>query len=185
MLQVLPASISNLIAAGEVVGRPASVVKELIENAVDAGADTISVIIEDAGRTSIQIIDNGCGMTPEEAVLCFERHATSKIANADDLNSIQTYGFRGEALPSIAAVAEVILKSRKRGTETGYEVTIAGSELVSQEEVACAEGTNISVRNLFYKIPARRKFLKSDNAEFRHIITEFIRVALCRYDLNL
>lgn len=185
MLQVLPASISNLIAAGEVVGRPASVVKELIENAVDAGADTISVIIEDAGRTSIQIIDNGCGMTPEEAVLCFERHATSKIANADDLNSIQTYGFRGEALPSIAAVAEVILKSRKRGTETGYEVTIAGSELVSQEEVACAEGANISVRNLFYKIPARRKFLKSDNAEFRHIITEFIRVALCRYDLNL
>ena len=185
MLQVLPASISNLIAAGEVVTRPASVVKELIENAVDAGADTISVIIEDAGRTSIQIIDNGSGMTPEEAVLCFERHATSKVAKADDLNSIQTYGFRGEALPSIAAVAEVTLKSRKRGTDTGSEVTIAGSEFISQEEVACAEGTNISVRNLFYKIPARRKFLKSDNAEFRHIITEFIRVALCRYDLNL
>lgn len=185
MLKVLPAGISNLIAAGEVVQRPSSVVKELIENSVDAGADTISVIIEDAGRTSIQVIDNGCGMTPDEAVLCFERHATSKISNAEDLNSIHTYGFRGEALPSIAAVAEVVLRSRKRGDDTGYEVTLAGSELISKEEVATPEGTNISVRNLFYKIPARRKFLKSDNAEFRHIITEFVRVALCRYDLNL
>lgn len=185
MLKVLPAGISNLIAAGEVVQRPSSVVKELIENSVDAGADTISVVIEDAGRTSIQIIDNGCGMTPQEALLCFERHATSKISQAEDLNSIHTYGFRGEALPSIAAVAEVVLKSRKKGAETGTEVIIAGSEFISQEEIATSEGTNISVRNLFYKIPARRKFLKSDNAEFRHIISEFVRVALCRNDLNM
>ncbi|HIZ87686.1 MAG TPA: DNA mismatch repair endonuclease MutL [Candidatus Coprenecus pullistercoris] len=185
MLRILPPSISNLIAAGEVVQRPASAVKELLENAIDAGADEISVIIEDAGKTLIQVIDNGCGMTPEEAVLCFERHATSKISDAADLSAIHTYGFRGEALPSIAAVAEVTLRTRKKGAETGSETVFAPSGLVSQEEEAMPEGTNIAVRNIFYSLPARRKFLKSDNTEFRQIVSEFSHVALCRPEVGV
>ena len=132
MLKILPPNISNLIAAGEVVQRPSSVVKELLENAIDAGAGSVSVIIEDAGKTLIQVIDDGCGMTPEEARLCFERHATSKIAQASDLDSILTYGFRGEALPSIAAVAEVTLRTRRKGSETGTETVFTPSGLVSQ-----------------------------------------------------
>ena len=179
MLKVLPSHISNLIAAGEVVQRPASVVKELVENAIDAGAINISINIEDAGRTLIQVIDDGCGMTEEEAKLCFARHATSKISEAEDLHSILTYGFRGEALASIAAVSEVSLKTKKRNVETGTEVRFAESNFVSQETISISEGTNISVRNLFYNVPARRKFLKSDNAEFRNIISEFSRIALC------
>lgn len=179
-LKVLPQNISNLIAAGEVVQRPASVVKELIENSIDAGAESVSVIIEDSGRTLIQVIDDGCGMTPDDARLCFARHATSKISSADDLDSIATYGFRGEALPSIAAVAEVTLKTRKRGEDTGSETVFADSAFISQEEAACPEGTNIAVRNIFYNTPARRKFLKSDAVEFRQIVSEFSRVALVR-----
>jgi len=179
-LKVLPQNISNLIAAGEVVQRPASVAKELIENSIDAGAGSVSVIIEDSGRTLIQVIDDGCGMTPDDAKLCFARHATSKISSADDLDTIATYGFRGEALPSIAAVAEVTLKSRKRGYDTGSETVFADSAFVSQEETACPEGTNIAVRNIFYNTPARRKFLKSDAVEFRQIVAEFSRVALVR-----
>ena len=172
-----------MIAAGEVVQRPASVVKELMENAVDAGATDIKVIIADAGRTLIQVIDNGCGMTPDDAVLCFERHATSKLASAEDLHHILTFGFRGEALASIAAVAEVTLRTRIGSEEAGVEVLMAGSENKGTREVSCPVGTNIAVRNLFYNIPARRKFLKSDNVELRHIVEEFQRVALTRPDI--
>lgn len=185
MLKILPPNISNLIAAGEVVQRPSSVVKELLENAVDAGAGSVSVIVEDAGKTLIQVIDDGCGMSAGEARLCFERHATSKISEASDLDSILTYGFRGEALPSIAAVAEITLRTRKKGAETGTETVFSPSGFVSQEEAAMPEGTNIAVRNIFYSLPARRKFLKSDNAELRQIISEFSHVALCRPEVGV
>ncbi|MBO4446963.1 MAG: DNA mismatch repair endonuclease MutL [Bacteroidales bacterium] len=179
-LKVLPASMANLIAAGEVVQRPASVVKELMENAVDAGAGKVSVIITDAGRTLIQVIDDGCGMSPSDAALCFERHATSKIALPEDLSAISTYGFRGEALPSIAAVAEVTLKTRLANRETGTQVVVGGGSDLVTSSVAAPKGSNFAVRNLFYNTPARRKFLKSDAAEFRHIVEEFTRVALVR-----
>lgn len=179
-LRILPGNIANMIAAGEVVQRPASVVKELMENSVDAGASQVTVIIGDSGRTLIQVIDDGCGMTPDDAVLCFERHATSKIATAEDLQEIMTFGFRGEALASIAAVAEVTLKTRTAACETGCQVEMAVSSHVSTTEVSTPVGTNIAVRNLFYNIPARRKFLKSDNVELKHITEEFTRVALTR-----
>ena len=173
-----------MIAAGEVVQRPASVVKELVENAVDAGADQVTVVIQDAGRTLIQVIDNGCGMSPDQAVLCFERHATSKLHTAEDLHNILTFGFRGEALASIAAVAEVTLKTRREEDELGCQVDFADSQHISTQEIAAPRGANFSVRNLFYNVPARRKFLKSDNVEFKHIVTEFIRVALTRPDIG-
>ena len=173
-----------MIAAGEVVQRPASVVKELVENAVDAGADQITVVIQDAGRTLIQVIDNGCGMSPDQAVLCFERHATSKLQSAEDLQNILTFGFRGEALASIAAVAEVTLKTRREEDEVGCQVDFADSRHLSTNEAATPRGANFSVRNLFYNVPARRKFLKSDAVEFKHIVTEFIRVALTRPDVG-
>ena len=183
-LKILPGNIANMIAAGEVVQRPASVVKELMENSVDAGATQVTVIIGDSGRTLVQVIDDGSGMTPDDAVLCFERHATSKIATAEDLQEIMTFGFRGEALASIAAVAEVTLKTRTALSETGCKVEMAGSRHVSTTEVSAPVGTNISVRNLFYNIPARRKFLKSDNVEFKHIIEEFTKVALTRPEIG-
>ena len=173
-----------MIAAGEVVQRPASVVKELVENAVDAGADQVTVVIQDAGRTLIQVIDNGCGMSPDQAVLCFERHATSKLQTAEDLNNILTFGFRGEALASIAAVAEVTLKTRREEDEVGCQVEFADSQHLATNEVAAPRGANFSVRNLFYNVPARRKFLKSDSVEFKHIVSEFIRVALTRPDVG-
>ena len=173
-----------MIAAGEVVQRPASVVKELVENAVDAGADQVTVVIQDAGRTLIQVIDNGCGMSPDQAVLCFERHATSQLHTAEDLSNILTFGFRGEALASIAAVAEVTLKTRREEDEIGCQVDFADSQHVATNEIATARGANFCVRNLFYNVPARRKFLKSDNVEFKHIVTEFIRVALTRPDIG-
>ena len=173
-----------MIAAGEVVQRPASVVKELMENAVDAGADQVTVVIQDAGRTLIQVIDNGCGMSPDQAVLCFERHATSKLMTAEDLQNILTFGFRGEALASIAAVAEVSLKTRREEDEIGCQVEFADSRHISTEEIAAPRGANFSVRNLFYNVPARRKFLKSDTVELKHITTEFIRVALTRPDIG-
>ena len=173
-----------MIAAGEVVQRPASVVKELVENAVDAGADQVTVVIQDAGRTLIQVIDNGCGMSPDQAVICFERHATSKLRSAEDLHNILTFGFRGEALASIAAVAEVTLKTRREEDEVGCQVDFADSQHLSTQEIAAPRGANFSVRNLFYNVPARRKFLKSDNVEFKHIVTEFIRVALTRPDVG-
>ena len=182
-LKILPRNIADMIAAGEVVQRPASVVKELMENAVDAGADEVTVTVTDAGRTLIQVIDNGSGMSPDDAVLCFERHATSKIATAEDLQEITTFGFRGEALASIAAVADVVLRTRREEDEVGVEVHLSGSEHLSTREVAAPKGSNFAVRNLFYNIPARRKFLKSDNVEFRHILEEFQRVALTRPDI--
>ena len=173
-----------MIAAGEVVQRPASVVKELMENAVDAGADQVTVVIQDAGRTLVQVIDNGCGMSPDQAVLCFERHATSKLYTAEDLQNIMTFGFRGEALASIAAVAEVTLKTRREEDEVGCQVEFADSQHLSTAEIAAPRGSNFSVRNLFYNVPARRKFLKSDNVEFKHIVSEFTRVALTRPDIG-
>ena len=173
-----------MIAAGEVVQRPASVVKELMENAVDADADQVTVVIQDAGRTLIQVIDNGCGMSPDQAVLCFERHATSKLRTAEDLGNILTFGFRGEALASIAAVAEVTLKTRREEDEIGCQVDFADSQHLATSEAAVPRGANFSVRNLFYNVPARRKFLKSDNVEFKHIVSEFTRVALTRPDIG-
>ena len=181
-IRILPGNIANMIAAGEVVQRPASVVKELMENAIDAGADHVSVVIRDAGKTLIQVIDNGCGMSPDDAVVCFERHATSKISSKEDLMRIVTFGFRGEALASIAAVAEVTLKTRRDGDELGCEVVFADSRHVSTNEISAPKGANFAVRNLFYNVPARRKFLKSDNVEFKHIVSEFTHVALTRYD---
>ena len=181
-LQILPARLANMIAAGEVVQRPASVVKELMENAVDAGATDIKVVVADAGRTLIQVIDNGAGMSPADAVLCFERHATSKIATAEDLSAIGSYGFRGEALPSIAAVAEVTLRTRRTGDETATQVVVGGTDLRTGT-VTAPVGSNFAVRNLFYNTPARRKFLKSDNVELKHIVEEFTRVALTRPEI--
>ncbi len=183
-LKVLPARIANMIAAGEVVQRPASVVKELMENAVDAGATQVDVVITDSGRTLIQVIDNGAGMSPSDAVLCFERHATSKIATATDLENIVTYGFRGEALASIAAVSEVTLRTRRAGDETATQVVIGGGDAVKTSSVSAPIGSNFAVRNLFYNTPARRKFLKSDNVEFKHIVEEFTRVAIPRPEIG-
>ncbi len=182
-LRILPGNVANMIAAGEVVQRPASVVKELLENAVDAGADQITVVVLDAGRTLVQVIDNGCGMNPDDAVLCFERHATSKIATAEDLEAIGTFGFRGEALASIAAVADVTLRTRRAADEVGVEVEFSASQHLATRETSCPQGSSFAVRNLFYNVPARRKFLKSDNVELKHIIEEFTRVALTRPDI--
>lgn len=183
MLKVLPSHVSNLIAAGEVVQRPASVVKELMENAVDAGAKTIRVLIKDSGRTLIQVIDDGCGMSPRDAELAFERHATSKIEEIEDLEKLGTFGFRGEALASIASVAEVTLRTRRAEDAIGFEVKFAESKLTQHSEISSPVGSNFIVRNIFYNIPARRKFLKSDSSEYRQILSEFTRVALTRPDL--
>ncbi|SMG40266.1 DNA mismatch repair endonuclease MutL [Sphingobacterium psychroaquaticum] len=178
IIQLLPDSVANQIAAGEVVQRPASAVKELVENAIDAGADKIKLIVKDAGKTLIQIIDNGCGMSITDARLCFERHATSKIRKAEDLFAIRTMGFRGEAMASIAAIAQVELKTRRVEDELGTIIEIEGSKIIDQRPEALPAGTSISVKNLFYNIPARRNFLKSNSVELRHIIDEFQRIAL-------
>ncbi len=178
IIQVLPEHVANQIAAGEVIQRPASAVKELLENAVDSGAKQIQLIIVDGGRILIQVIDNGSGMTELDARLSFSRHATSKLKLADDLWSIRTMGFRGEALASIAAIAQVELKTRKKGAELGTRLEIDGSELKTFEPASCPEGTSISVKNLFYNVPARRNFLKSNQVETKHILDEFQRVAL-------
>lgn len=178
IIQLLPDSVANQIAAGEVIQRPASVIKELVENAVDAEARHITVIVVDAGRTSIQVIDDGVGMSDTDARLAFERHATSKIRKADDLFALTTMGFRGEALPSVAAVAQVTLKTRRRGDDVGTMVNIAGSKFRGQETVACPEGANFLVENLFYNVPARRKFLKSNTTELNNILIAFERIAL-------
>jgi len=176
-IKLLPDSVANQIAAGEVIQRPASAVKELLENAVDAGAIEIDLIIKDAGKTLIQVIDDGCGMSAVDARMSFERHATSKINSADDLFAIRTMGFRGEALASVAAIAQVEIKTKPTEDEIGNRLKIEGSKVISQEPCQCSPGTNISVKNLFYNVPARRNFLKSNTAETRHIIEEFIRVS--------
>ncbi len=178
VIHLLPDSVANQIAAGEVIQRPASVVKELAENAVDAGSSQIRIILRDGGKTLIQVIDNGCGMSETDARMSFERHATSKIKAADDLYAIRTLGFRGEALASVASVAQVNLKSKRANDETGTEINISASEVDSQHPVACATGSIFTVRNLFFNVPARRKFLKSSQAELRHIIYEFQRISL-------
>ncbi|WP_196893404.1 DNA mismatch repair endonuclease MutL [Aureivirga marina] len=178
IIQLLPDHVANQIAAGEVVQRPASVVKELLENSIDAGATDIKLIVKDAGKTLIQTIDNGIGMSATDARLSFERHATSKIRDAKDLFSLETKGFRGEALASIAAIAHVELRTRREEDELGTLIKIEGSDVVNQEVVSTAKGTAISVKNLFYNIPARRNFLKSNTVEMRHIVDEFQRVAL-------
>ena len=178
VIQLLPDSVANQIAAGEVIQRPASVIKELVENAVDAGAKNIKVLVVDAGRTSLQVIDDGCGMSETDARLAFERHATSKIRQADDLFSLHTMGFRGEALPSIAAVAQVELTTRMASDEIGSRLTIHGSKVVNQEPAACPVGSNFKVDNLFFNVPARRKFLKSNATELNNILTAFERIAL-------
>ena len=165
IIKLLPDSVANQIAAGEVIQRPASVIKELVENSVDAGATQISIIVKDAGRTLIQVVDNGCGMTPTDARMAFERHATSKIADAADIYNLHTMGFRGEALASIAAVAHIDLRTMRRGDTIGTRLVIAGSKIESQEPEATVAGCNMMVKNLFAFIPARRKFLKKDSAE--------------------
>lgn len=175
---LLPDNIANQIAAGEVIQRPASAVKELLENAVDAGATEIKLIIQDAGKSLIQVIDNGSGMSETDARMCFERHATSKIRNIEDLFHIRTMGFRGEALASIAAVAQVELKSKRQEDETGIYIEVENSAVKKQEPIAFANGTSIAMKNLFFNVPARRNFLKSNPAETRHIVDEFTRVAL-------
>ncbi len=184
IIKLLPDSVANQIAAGEVIQRPASVVKELMENAVDAGSKNISVIIRDSGKTLIQVTDDGCGMSETDARLSFERHATSKISSANDLFAISSKGFRGEALASIAAVSMAELKTRRRDSETGTSVIINGSKVESQEPCSCPEGSSFSVKNLFYNIPARRKFLKSDMTEFRHIINEFQKVVIAHPEIR-
>ncbi len=183
IIQLLPDSVANQIAAGEVIQRPASVVKELVENAVDAEAKHIDVIIVDAGRTTIQVIDDGKGMSATDARLAFERHATSKIRQADDLFALHTMGFRGEALASIAAVAQVELRTRMASDEVGTHLTIAGSKVVAQEPVACPVGSNFSIDNLFFNVPARRKFLKSNATELNNILTAFERIVLVNPDI--
>ena len=178
IIHLLPDSVANQIAAGEVIQRPASVVKELVENAIDAEAGEIHVLVTDAGKTCIQVIDDGKGMSETDARLSFERHATSKIREAADLFALRTMGFRGEALASIAAVAEVELKTRPAGEELGTRLLIAGSKVESQEAVSCPKGSNFSIKNLFFNIPARRKFLKANSTELSNILAEFERIAL-------
>ena len=184
IIQLLPDSVANQIAAGEVIQRPASVIKELVENAVDAGATMIQVLVVDAGRTSIQVIDDGCGMSETDARLAFERHATSKIRKADDLFSLHTMGFRGEALPSIVAVSQVELRTRLRGEDLGTHLSLSGSRFVSQEPCSCPVGSNFLVENLFFNVPARRKFLKSNATELNNIVTAFQRIALVNPDIS-
>lgn len=184
IIKLLPDHVANQIAAGEVVQRPASIVKELMENAVDAGATKIELIVREAGKNLIQVVDDGSGMSETDARLAFERHATSKISTTDDIFRIQTKGFRGEALASIAAVSQVELKTKTKDAKTGTNIYIEGGGLQFQEPVQTAEGSNFSVKNLFYNVPARRKFLKNNNVEFRHIIDEFQRVALAHEHLD-
>jgi len=184
IIQLLPDHVANQIAAGEVVQRPASVVKELLENAVDANATDIKLIIKDAGKSLVQVIDNGKGMNVTDARLCFERHATSKIRHAEDLFTLHTKGFRGEALASIAAIAHVEMKTKQDQEELGTQIVIEGSKFVSQEAAVLPKGTSFSVKNLFFNIPARRNFLKSDTVEYRHIIDEFQRVALAHANIH-
>ncbi len=178
IIQLLPDNVANQIAAGEVIQRPASVIKELVENAVDAGAKTVNVLVIDAGRTLIQVADDGKGMSDTDARIAFERHSTSKIRNAEDLFALTTMGFRGEALASIAAVAQIELTTRRPEDEVGTMLTISGSKHIVQEPCACSAGSNFKVENLFFNVPARRKFLKSNTTELNNIITAFQRIAL-------
>ena len=184
IIRLLPDNVANQIAAGEVIQRPASAVKELLENAIDAKATQIKLILKDAGRTLVQVVDNGIGMSPTDARLAFERHATSKIRVADDLFSLQTKGFRGEALASIAAIAQVEMTTCQEGEEIGTAITIEGNKITDQYPTVTQKGTSIAMKNLFFNVPARRNFLKSDNVELRHILDEFHRVVLAHPDIQ-
>lgn len=183
IIRVLSDVVANQIAAGEVIQRPASAIKELLENSVDAGSDRIQVIVKDAGKLLIQVVDNGCGMSENDARLSFERHATSKIRITEDLFAIRTMGFRGEALASIASIAQVEMKTKRTEDESGTHIRVEGSELIFQQPVACNNGTSFAIRNLFYNVPARRRFLKSTSTELKHLITEFQRVALTQPEI--
>ena len=185
LIQLLPDHIANQIAAGEVIQRPASVVKELLENAIDAGATKVDIHIKDAGKTLIQVVDNGKGMSSSDAVLCFQRHATSKIRSADDLFALTTKGFRGEALASVAAIAHVEMRTKQEEDETGRSIIIEGSKIKSNEDTVCPKGTSFEIKNLFYNVPARRNFLKKDSTEFKHIQDEFERIALAHPSIHL
>ena len=185
IINLLPEYLANQIAAGEVVQRPASVVKELMENAVDAGSTNIQLIVKEAGKTLVQVVDNGSGMSETDARMSFERHATSKIKSTEDLFRIRTMGFRGEALASIAAVAQVELRTKKKDADLGSRLVIEGSEIISQEPVAMPGGTSLSVKNLFFNVPARRNFLKSNALEMRHILDEFQRIALAYPEISI
>ncbi|MBD5205899.1 MAG: DNA mismatch repair endonuclease MutL [Bacteroidales bacterium] len=185
VIRLLPDSVANQIAAGEVIQRPASVIKELVENAVDAGATDIQIVIKDAGKTLIQVVDNGVGMSETDVRMAFERHATSKIQNADDLFTLHTMGFRGEALPSICAISEVEVRTRKADSAMGTRLLILGSKVIEQEPVVCDTGTVISVRKIFFNVPARRKFLKSDSVELSNIMREFERLALVNNNVRM
>ena len=178
-IKLLPDVVANQIAAGEVVNRPSSVVKEMMENAIDAGAHTVTVNARDGGRELIQIVDDGCGMSPMDARMAFDRHATSKIASVEDIYALHTFGFRGEALASIAAVAQVELRTRQEGDEVGTQTSVNGGKFQSQEPVMCPAGSQFYVRNLFYNVPARRRFLEKSTASSKQIKAEFQRVALC------
>lgn len=184
VIKLLPDSVANQIAAGEVIQRPASVIKELVENAIDAGATSVQIIVKEAGRTLIQVVDNGCGMSPTDARMAFERHATSKIDKADDLYSLHTMGFRGEALPSIAAVAQVEMRTMQKGEAMGCRIRISESKFEGSEPATCVQGTNIMVKNLFFHMPARRKYLRKDSVELSHILREFERLALVNTDVD-
>lgn len=185
IIKLLPDSVANQIAAGEVIQRPASVIKELVENAIDAGSTKITILVRDAGKTSIQVTDNGSGMSDTDARMAFERHATSKISSALDLFALHTKGFRGEALASIAAIAQVELKTRRKESEVGTRICINGSEVERQESISAPQGTTILVKNLFYNVPVRRKFLKANSTEFRYILQEAMRIAMVTPELNL
>ena len=184
IIHLLPDSVANQIAAGEVVQRPASVVKELLENSIDAGSKTITLLIKEAGKTLVQVTDDGCGMSETDARMSFERHATSKILRAEDLYDIRTLGFRGEALPSIASVAKTELRSRRKEDEAGTFIIVEGGNLKTHEPVACTPGTIISVKNLFYNIPVRKNFLKADSVEYRHILEFFQNIALANAEIK-
>jgi DNA mismatch repair protein MutL len=184
IIQLLPEHIANQIAAGEVIQRPASVVKELMENSIDAGAQFVQLHVKDAGKTLIQVVDDGNGMTPEDAVKCFQRHATSKLKSADDLFRLQTKGFRGEALASIASIAHVSMRTKQAESDTGTLIEVEGNTIKTNEQIVCSKGTVFEVKNLFYNVPARRNFLKSESIEFGHIRDEFERVALAHPDIK-
>jgi len=184
IIRPLPPEISNKIAAGEVIQRPSSVIKELLDNAIDAGADQIKIIVQNAGRTLMQVIDNGSGMGREDIRLCFQQHATSKIQDVDDLFRVRTLGFRGEAMASIASVSQITLKTKRPGDETGFEYEIWGGEEKKFEPAGVEDGTSVAVKNLFYNVPARRQFLKTDATEFRHILKTVQQAALAHPDIG-
>ena len=185
IIKLLPKNVANQIAAGEVIQRPASAAKEMLENSLDSGADNIQLYVIDAGKTLIQVVDNGCGMSPKDSVRCFERHATSKIKKADDLFSIKSMGFRGEAMASLASISHIDLKSKQINNELGTYVNVKGGEIIKQNDCSCLNGTSISIKNLFYNVPARRNFLKSDKIETKHLINQFTRIALANPKIKM